>query len=90
MCVATITADPIPFVTGFGVQCTGAGTAELQGRPRTRTLVPASVTTADGHSAFDVLVVAADHSACQDMQNVLQEFVADLETQSGLTPAQEA
>ncbi|KAK4240081.1 hypothetical protein C8A03DRAFT_13582 [Achaetomium macrosporum] len=96
MCVTSVTVNPYPITTNVGLgQCAGtaAGGAEIHAHGLHRSLVPAAVAAAaaeggdDPTASFDLLFAtgSGDYKPCEDMQMVMQEFMADLERRgSGL------
>ncbi|KAK3897062.1 hypothetical protein C8A05DRAFT_20099 [Staphylotrichum tortipilum] len=91
MCVASPSAELIPVTTNVGVgQCAGSegAGAEIYTHTPQHTLIPASISAAaeggDGNVSFDLLFATGnvDYTPCEDMQMVMQEFVADPEGRS--------
>ncbi|KAK3305176.1 uncharacterized protein B0T15DRAFT_190649 [Chaetomium strumarium] len=99
MCVTSPTADPHPVTTNVGVgQCAGtaAGGAEIHGHAPHKTLVPAAIAAAaeggdDPTASFDLLFAtgSGDYKPCEDMQMVMQEFVADPERRGSVAHLRE-
>ncbi|KAK4154056.1 hypothetical protein C8A00DRAFT_14793 [Chaetomidium leptoderma] len=92
MCVTSATGDTHPVTTNVGLgQCAGAAGAgaEIHGTHAPHhTFIPASIAAAaeggDDAASFDLLFSTGngDYTPCEDMQMMMQEFVADPEGRS--------
>ncbi|KAL2128196.1 hypothetical protein VTI74DRAFT_9532 [Chaetomium olivicolor] len=92
MCVISHTNEPQPVTTNVGLgQCAGssAAGAEIHHHSPHHTLVPANVAAAaesgdECAASFDLLFATGsdDYTPCEDMEMVMQEFLADSEGRS--------
>ncbi|KAJ4294665.1 hypothetical protein N0V88_004894 [Collariella sp. IMI 366227] len=87
MCIVSHNNEPQPVTTNVGLgQCAGssAAGAEIHIHAPQHTLVPANLVAAvesgdECTSGFDLLFAtgSGDYSPCEDMEMVMQEFIAD-------------